>query len=66
VLARLRKLAFGGLLAVRLHADSDVGGELLPAAREVFSSLLGAVHGKGSARRVEIVTPAGARQALAV
>lgn len=66
VLARLRKLAFGGLLAVRLHADHDVGRELLPAAREVFSSPLGAVHGKGSARHVEIVTHGGARQAPAI
>lgn len=60
VIARLKSIAFGGLEAVRLHARPAIAPELEEAAREIFSSQTGAVHGKGSARRVE-VTRVGAR-----
>ena len=55
VTARLKAIAFGGLEAVRLHAGRPVGPELLAAAKEIFSSPIGAVHGKGSARRIEVL-----------
>jgi hypothetical protein len=53
VLARLESLTFGGLEAVRLHPGRAVSPGLLDSVRALFDSPTGAMHGKGSARRVE-------------
>ncbi len=58
VLARMKKLTYGGLGAICLHTARPLGPQLLGRAGEIYGSSSGAVHGKGSAQRFEILEAA--------
>jgi hypothetical protein len=55
LLARLRGLAYAGLGALRLHAARPLPAAVQDGVRALFSGEGNAAHGRGSARRVEVV-----------